>query len=292
MLTLPTLPPVTDNLSMIHKPDTDNSARKRKKKREYSGNHQRGWMWGHHAVTETLATGTWPVIELYANQKAFDQFSDLIKAKQESGIPFELVSSDRLEQLCGSSEHQGLVARMGAFPYEPIGNLMHRLASAIDSPESSAATVPLVVICDRLQDAFNFGAVLRCCDGAKVMAVIVGDHSQSAVTPHVARSSSGAVNHLAIVKVHDLVATSVALKKLGLQLVAADANTQANVWSAKLTGPTALIIGSEAKGICDDLLKICDQRLCIPMQGKVTSLNAAVATGILLYEIRRQQLSP
>ncbi|HBJ38124.1 MAG TPA: 23S rRNA (guanosine(2251)-2'-O)-methyltransferase RlmB [Planctomycetaceae bacterium] len=272
---------------MRHKSRTDQSGPKRKKRNDFSGNHQRGWMWGHHAVIETLATGTWPAIELYANQKAFDEFSDLITAKQQAGIRFELVNSDRLEQLCGSSEHQGLVARMGAFPYQTLESLTIQL----DRSESDSAAVPLVVICDRLQDAFNFGAVLRCCDGANVLAVIVGDHSQAEVTPHVARSSSGAVNHLTIVQVADLIATSLALKELGLQLVAADANTKTNVWSAKLTGPTALIIGSEAHGICEPLLEICDQRLCIPMQGKVTSLNAAVAAGILLYEIRRQQFS-
>ena len=276
---------------MSHESRTEKSRRKLKKKYDFSGNHQRGWMWGYHAVTETLATGTWPVIEVYANQKAFDEFSHLIPAKQKSGIPFELVSSDRLEQLCGSSEHQGLVVRMGAFPYQTLESLTIQLARTFENLEANASTVPLVVICDRLQDAFNFGAVLRCCDGANVGAVIVGDHSQAEVTPHVARSSSGAVNHLAIVQVPDLVATSLELKELGLQLVAADANTKTNVWSAKLTGPTALIIGSEAQGICAELLAICDQRLCIPMQGKVTSLNAAVAAGILLYEIRRQQFS-
>lgn len=276
---------------MSHESRTEKSRRKLKKKHDFSGNHQRGWMWGYHAVTETLATGTWPVIEVYANQKAFDEFSELLTAKHASGIPVELVNSDRLEQLCGSSEHQGLVVRMGAFPYQTLESLTIQLARTFENLEANASTVPLVVICDRLQDAFNFGAVLRCCDGANVVAVIVGDHSQAEVTPHVARSSSGAVNHLAIVQVPDLVATSLELKELGLQLVAADANTKTNVWSAKLTGPTALIIGSEAQGICAELLAICDQRLCIPMQGKVTSLNAAVAAGILLYEIRRQQFS-
>jgi len=276
---------------MSHKTRTDETGRKRKKNRDFSGNHQRGWMWGHHAVSETLATGSWPVIEVYANRKAFDEFSELITAKQASGIPFELVNSDRLEQLCGSSEHQGLVVRMGAYPYQTLESLTIRLAGALKGLESNTSTLPLVVICDRLQDAFNFGAVLRCCDGANVVAVIVGDRSQAEVTPHVARSSSGAVNHLTIVRVADLVATSLALKGLGLQLVAADANTQTNVWNAKLTGPTALVIGSEAQGICAELLEICDQRLCIPMQGKVASLNAAVAAGILLYEIRRQQFS-
>jgi len=276
---------------MSYRSRTEKSGRKRRTKSDFSGNHQRGWMWGYHAVTETLATGSWPVVEVYANQKAFDEFSELITAKQESGIPFELVDSDRLEQLCGSSEHQGLVIRMAAFPYQTLESLMLQLAAAREGFESNAGPVPLVVICDRLQDAFNFGAVLRCCDGANVFAVIVGEHSQAEVTPHVARSSSGAVNHLAIVQVPDLVATSLTLKSLGLQLVAADANTQTNLWSAKLTAPTALIIGSEAQGIGANLLAICDQRLWIPMQGKVTSLNAAVAAGILLYEIRRQQFS-
>jgi len=276
---------------MSHTPRTDQSGRKRKKKSDYSGNHQRGWMWGHHAVTETLASGSWPVVEIYANQKAFDEFSELITAKQEFGIPFKLVDSDRLAQLSGSSEHQGLVVRMGTFPYQTLESLTPRLATTLATLQANASTVPLVVICDRLQDAFNFGAVLRCCDGANVAAVIVGDNGQAEVTPHVARSSSGAVNHLAIVQVSDLVASALALKELGLQLVAADANTQSNVWSAKLTGPTALIIGSEAQGICAELLAICDQRICIPMQGKVTSLNAAVAAGILLYEVRRQQFS-
>ena len=277
---------------MKDNPRIPKADRKRKKKTAFSGNHQRGWMWGHHAVTETLMTGTWPVHEIFANQKAFNQFSELLAAKQALGIPLELVENERLEQLCGSSEHQGLVVRMAAFPYQPFESLAEKLAEQINRPsQATPSPVPLVVICDRLQDAFNFGAVLRCCDGANVAAVVVGDHAQAQVTPHVARSSSGAVNHLAIVQVTDLVVAAVSLKELGFQIIAADANTDSNVWTSNLTGPTALIIGSESMGVCAELLAICDQRLCIPMQGKVTSLNAAVAAGILLYEIRRQQFS-
>jgi 23S rRNA (guanosine2251-2'-O)-methyltransferase len=261
-------------------------ARRKKKQSEYSGNHQRGWMWGHHAVTETLLSGTWPVNEIFVSQKAFDQCADLLRAKQQAGIPVELVDNARLEQLTHSTEHQGLVARMGAFPY----GAMKSLAASLADPATQTA-VPLVVICDRLQDAFNFGAILRCCDGANVLAVVVGELGQAEVTPHVARSSSGAVNHLSIIRVPDLIATAMQLKQLGLQLVAADANTETKVWNAPLTGPTALIIGSEAKGVQPELLAICGQRLWIPMYGKVTSLNAAVAAGILLYEIRRQQFT-
>jgi 23S rRNA (guanosine2251-2'-O)-methyltransferase len=228
----------------------------------------------------------------------------LLIAKSSSGIPLEIVDGDRLQQLTGSTEHQGLAVRLGPFPYQELDSLITHLqsppvvdaAKAVDSVDKAKAVdtadttaVPLVVICDRLQDAFNFGAILRCCDGVNAMAVVVGDHSQADVTPHVVRSSSGAVNHLSLVRVSDLVAAAGRLKQQGLQIVAADANTQTGLWSSNLTMPTVLIIGSEAAGVQPELLAICDQRLWIPMLGRVSSLNAAVAAGILLYEIRRQQ---
>lgn len=124
------------------------------------------------------------------------------------------------------------------------------------------------------------------------MAVIIGDHAQVDVTPPVVRSSSGAVNHLSIVKVSSLIETVQRLKQLGFQIVAADANTDTGLWPAKLTQPTALIIGSEATGVQSELLAACDQRLWIPMLGRVSSLNAAVAAGVLLYEICRQRHTP
>jgi 23S rRNA (guanosine2251-2'-O)-methyltransferase len=92
------------------------------------------------------------------------------------------------------------------------------------------------------------------------MAVIIGDHAQVDVTPHVVRSSSGAVNHLSIVKVSGLMETVQRLKQLGFQIVATDANTDTGLWSSKLTQPTALIIGSEATGVQSELLAACDQR--------------------------------
>ncbi len=143
-----------------------------------------------------------------------------------------------------------------------------------------------MVICDRLQDSFNFGAILRCCDGVNVRqssSLITAD-----IAPQVVRSSSGAVNLLGIVKVQSLIDTLQRLKQLGFQ-IATDANTGTGLWSAKLSQLTALIIGSEATGIQSELRAACDQRLWIPMLGRVSSLKAAIAAGILLYEIRRQQ---
>lgn len=294
----PGIPHLVANAIAMPTPSRKKNPKAKKKKRNYSGNHQRGWLWGHHAVTETLRTATWPVNEIYATQQAFEQFSDLLLAKQAAGIPLEIVDNARLVQLSGSKEHQGLLVRLGGFPYQTLESLTgllsraqaaHANADAAAAGNDSAASYPLVVICDRLQDAFNFGAILRCCDGASVVAVIVGQRGQAEVTPHVVRSSSGAVNHIPIVQVDDLIATARFVKTQGLELVAADSNAKTSVWDSQLQGPTALVIGSEATGIQPELLAMCDQCVCIPMQGQVTSLNAAVAAGILLYEIRRQQ---
>lgn len=269
---------------------------KRPKKHKFSGNHQRSWLWGRHAVIQTLQSGLWPVHEIYTSREAFEQSEELISAKQREGVPVEIVALDRLEQLCRSAEHQGLVARMGEYPYRSVERFEQELqlvmnSSASQQPDSGGRIQPLIVICDRIQDAFNFGAILRCCDGANVLGVIVGNRAQAQVTPHVARSSAGAINYIPVVKSSDLLATAARLKTLGWQLVAADCNATQSVWDTPLTGCTALVIGSEAHGIHPELLAHCDQRVCIPMHGQVTSLNAAVAAGIMLYEIRRQHHS-
>jgi len=277
---------------------TDQS-RKKTKRTTFSGNHQRSWLWGHHAVCETLLSAKWPVIEIFATSTAFDQSSTLLLAKRNEGIPVVIADAARLEQLSRSTEHQGLVARLGEFPYQTMETLERLIRPAIaahtkrdENSSGAMALPPLVVICDRIQDTFNFGAILRCCDGASVAAVIIGDHAQAEVTPHVARSSSGAVNHVSIVKTKNLLSAAEFIKSQGLQLLAADANTKTSVWDSDLGSPLALIIGSEAHGVHPDLLSICDQQVCIPMQGQVTSLNAAAAAGILLFEIRRQQRLP
>jgi 23S rRNA (guanosine2251-2'-O)-methyltransferase len=271
--------------------------RKRNAKSGFSGNHQRSWLWGHHAVAETLQAGDWPVLEIYVNQTAAEQFANLLETRRNEGVPIKIVTSQRLEQLSRSVDHQGLVVRLGPYPYRTLqdweselkSQLHHAVASALPVPTPSP--LPLVVICDRIQDAFNFGAILRCCDGAKVAGVIIGEHSQSEVTPHVARSSSGAVNYIPIIQVDDILTAAIRVQSLGLQLVAADSNATDTVWHAPLNCPTALVLGSEAHGVRADVLKLCDHRVSIPMLGQVTSLNVAVAAGILLYEIRRQQLS-
>ena len=111
------------------------------------------------------------------------------------------------------------------------------------------------------------------------------------MTPQVARSSSGAVNHVPIAATDNLSNACRSISEAGFTIAAASEKSDSAAWNSRLSTPVALIIGSEAHGVSEELIDLCDDHLRIPMLGQVSSLNAAVAAGILLYEIRRQQLS-
>lgn len=262
---------------------------------DYAASHQRSWLRGHHAVLETLTAGRWPVIELFADpQLPPDVLQRVRVLAAQQQIPVQLAESRRLEQLCRHSDHQGLLARMGEFPWESLTDLAALLSVAANSQRTkvtngSHRTAPLFVLCDRLQDAHNFGAILRCCDAVHVDGIVTGEREQVSVTPHVARASSGAVNHLRLFRGSSTTEALRLFRAAGYQVLAASEKASTQLWQASLQGPQVLVIGSEAHGIAQELLELCHLRIAIPMLGRVSSLNAAVAAGILLYECRRQQ---
>jgi 23S rRNA (guanosine2251-2'-O)-methyltransferase len=272
--------------------------RNSKNRSTYSGNHQRSWLWGHHAVCETLTSKRWPVLQILVTESALERSRDLLTKARDSGIPLEVVTAARIEELAQVKEHQGLLARLGPYSYTSFNQFIAELKTQVqDYHQSKSSTggsqslgsCPLVVICDRIQDNHNFGAILRSCDGASVSAVIVGTSHQTAITPHVVRSSSGAANHVNVVQAENLSDCILKLKEVGFQVLAADASGEKTLWQTDLAGLNAVVLGSEAFGIAPELLSKCDQRVTIPMAGAVSSLNVAVAAGVLLYEVRRQQ---
>jgi len=257
--------------------------------REFAGSHQRSWLWGHHAVLETLAAGRWPVIELFADPQLPAEVLQKVRAEAAvHRLQVQAADSHRLEQLCRQPDHQGLVARMGEFPCESMETLQSFVRSLPLQTPPENGNPPLFVLCDRLQDAHNFGAILRCCDAVRADGVIIGEREQVMVTPHVARASSGAVNHLRLFRTASLIEAVHQFQSTGYQIIAASEKSSTLLWDTPLRGPLVLVIGSEARGIDTDLLARCTVRVAIPMLGEVASLNAAVAAGILLYECRRQ----
>lgn len=160
----------------------------------------------------------------------------------------------------------------------------------LEAALSRAKSPPLVVILNRIQDPHNFGAILRSAEVFGVDAVIVGEASQCEVTPHVARSSAGAVNYLPIVRMPDLAACPAGLWGHSQILTyAAIGATGMAAHQCDLRAPCAIIIGNEGSGIDRPLLDAAKGRISIPQSGRVESLNAAVAAGVLLYEVQRQR---
>ncbi|MCA9036208.1 MAG: 23S rRNA (guanosine(2251)-2'-O)-methyltransferase RlmB [Planctomycetaceae bacterium] len=253
-----------------------------------AASHQRSWLWGRHAVLETLQSARWPVLELLLSEHADPQVQQIVRTYSlDFGVRLSEVTSDRIQQLTRSGDHQGVAACMGEFPCGDEQQLEDWIQQ--NCINTGSDRFPLLVICDRIQDAHNFGAILRCCNAVKADAIIVADREQANVTPHVARSSAGAVNYSTLFRVPDLSAAASVLRNAGITVAAASEKAEDSCWQTSLNRPVALVIGSEATGVHPKLLEQCELQLRIPMMGEIQSLNAAVAGGILLYEIRRQQ---
>lgn len=244
------------------------------------GSHNRSWLWGHHLVRETLEAGRWPIVELRLSEDLPPAERDAVTTMAAGqSIPVAIESSDRLRQLCGASDHQGYLARMRPFPFASVDELLGGLSAN-----------PVLGLLDGIQDPHNFGAIIRSAEVLGVEGILVPQRRQSDVTTIVARSSAGAVNHLPLARSEDLVDAVRRLREeRGLRIVAADHRAERLPFEQDWTVPSAVIIGNEAAGVSEELRQASDDRVRIPQVGRIESLNAAVAAGILFYEIRRQR---
>ncbi len=243
------------------------------------GGHQRCWVWGRHAVREILQAGRWPVMELLLADTLTDELdADFRTLANTRAVDVSAESPKRLSQLCGVKNHQGVIAKMPPFPYDVAKEVLQ-----------AAADQPLFVMLDRIQDSYNFGAILRSAEVLGVDGVFIGDMHQAEVNSLVARTSGGAVNHLKIAQVPDLVEWTQSLRQSGHQIVGASEKADRSPSDCNFQPATTLIIGNEGEGIRPELQELCNGLIAIPQCGQVGSLNAAVAAGILLYEARRQR---
>lgn len=245
------------------------------------GNHQRCWLWGRHAVMETLRAGRWLPLEVVVDsiQVAPEVEVELRELCSLHQVRLSLSTAPEMQKFCGTGEHQGLMAKMPPYPYVESTQLIDELT------DRSA-----VLVLAGIQDPFNFGSILRSADLFGIDAIIVPVSGQAPVSSHVARSSVGAVNFLKIAQVENLEEACKALAARGLQLIAATERGTRRPDEVDLTQGVALVIGNEGAGIPESLLMLSGIDLRIPIGGHVDSLNAAVATGILCYEVTRQRM--
>jgi 23S rRNA (guanosine2251-2'-O)-methyltransferase len=230
-------------------------------------------------VLETAREGRWLACEIHHDPQLAEADRVLLEEwARRAGIVPQVASPERLRQLCGSGEHQGLVARMTPFPYAEADRLL---------AERSAC--PLFVVLDGVQDAYNFGAMLRCAAAFGVEAVFIGEARQVEVTSQVVRSSAGALRRVPIARVPDVRRLLESLRAAGIAIVGTSLDADGTIAAHDFRRATALVLGNEATGVSDEVLALCDARVRIPHAPDVESLNAAVATGIVLYEAHRQR---
>jgi 23S rRNA (guanosine2251-2'-O)-methyltransferase len=222
-------------------------------------------VYGRRAVREALR-GRREVLELLTTERA---------AREGWQRKPKIVPEKALNELAGTRDHQGVVARVAPFRYA-------------DAYELAAEDDPLLVVLDQVTDPRNLGAVIRSAEGAGATGVILPAHNSARVTPAVARSSAGAVEHLPVAVVSNLARYLNEVKGPRLWVYAAD-TAGMPMAEADLAGGLTLVFGAEGKGLRPLVRRACDATVSIPLTGRVESLNVSVAAAVLLYEARRQR---
>jgi 23S rRNA (guanosine2251-2'-O)-methyltransferase len=184
-------------------------------------------------------------------------------------------SHEELERLCGSPDHQGVVAEVDPYPYGDARGMLREGA--------------LLVALDQVQDPRNLGAVCRSAEFAGAAGVVIPDRRSAAVTPVTCKTSAGAVEHLEVAHVRNLADWLAEAKEAGFWIWGADAEAKAAPWSTDLTGSTVIVLGGEGKGLRPRVAASCDGLVALPQRGKVESLNVSAAATALLFEALRQR---
>ena len=236
---------------------------------------------GRNPVLEALRAGREINKLLVAKGAQEGSIRQILSLAHGSGIIVQTVDRARLDTLAQGRAHQGVIALVAAQRYASVDDI---LAAARARDED-----PLVLVLDGIEDPQNLGSLIRSADGAGAHGVIIPERRAAALTETVAKVSAGAVAHVPVARVTNVVRTLEELKQAGLWVVGTHQEARELYYQAHLTGPLAMVVGGEGKGIGRLVAEHCDFMVRLPMFGQVNSLNAGVAGAILLYEVRRQR---
>jgi 23S rRNA (guanosine2251-2'-O)-methyltransferase len=237
-------------------------------------------LFGFHAVTVRLKTAPQSILDIHVDATRRDQrMRQFVARAQEAGA--RLIDSDdeRLQRLCGTHRHQGVVARVQAIAQ----------ARSLDDLLDTLNEPPLLLVLDGVTDPHNLGACLRVADGAGAHAVIAPKDHAVGLNATVAKVASGAAETMPYFMVTNLARTLGELKERSIWIIGTAEDAPKTVYDVDLKGPVALVLGAEGPGMRQLTRKTCDELVSIPMQGAVESLNVSVASGICLYEALRQR---
>ena len=237
-------------------------------------------IFGRNPVIEALRSDS-EINKIYlAKGELQGSAKEIVALAKEKGVQIQSVERAKLDQMFPKENHQGVAASIAEANYVDWQDMLENARKKGEDP--------LLIILDELEDPHNLGAILRSADAVGAHGVIIPKRRAVALTAGVAKAAAGAVAYVPVARVSNLAQTIEALKKEGIW-VAGAAMGGTEVYKQNLTGPLAIVIGSEGKGLGRLVAEKCDFLISLPMQGQINSLNASVATGVILYEVLRQR---
>jgi len=241
-------------------------------------------IYGIHPVEEALKSSHLQLKKiLIGTQGPRPSLQSILDLGQQKQIPIHFAPKETLEEMAKGKVHQGVVAILKEIPYASVEDILSHWRK-----EGSKA---FLLILDSIQDPQNFGSLIRTALGCGVHGVIVPKDRAVGVTPVVMKASAGAMAHLLIARVVNIAETMDALKKEGIWVYGASGEVTDLIYHLDLTSDLAIVIGGEGKGIRPLVKKKCDHLFSIPMKDPLSSFNAAVAGGMILYEVMRQRIA-
>lgn len=239
-------------------------------------------IFGKHAVMETLKKNKGINKLFYQKGLADSKISSIIELVKNHGGIFQEVPKSKLDELTQGANHQGLVLTVPPFDYQTIEDCL-ALAESKGQP-------PFLLILDGIEDPHNLGSILRTADAFGVHGIIIPKRRAVGLTGIVAKTSTGAIEHVPVVRVANIAQTIELLQNQGIWVFATDmAGEDVRQWNSQ--GPLAIVIGNEGQGVSPLVKQKADGIVTIPMVGHVQSLNASVAAGVLVYEVARHRMN-
>ncbi len=243
-------------------------------------------------IREDRLEGRNPVIEVLKSDRTIEKvfiasgqkegsILKIIAMAKDRGIIVQEVDRVKLDSMSQTGNHQGVIAYVSEYKYFEVDDIL--------GIASSKGEKPFIIILDEITDPHNLGSIIRSAEVSGAHGVIISKRRSVGVTPTVAKSSSGAVEHMAVAKVTNIAQTIEYLKKQGVWIVGADMDGDKLYYESDLKGPIAIVIGSEGEGMGQLIKEKCDFLVKIPMKGRISSLNASVAGGLIMFEVLRQR---
>lgn len=236
---------------------------------------------GRNAVIELLKSERVINKIMISNGDRQGSINEIIKLARQKNVLISEVDKNKLDQLSETKHHQGVIAFVSPIKYVEIDDILN-----IAKERNEA---PFILIADEIEDPYNLGALIRTAEIAGCHGLIIPKRRAVAVTEVVAKVSCGATEHLAIARVNNINDAIQELKDKGLWIYGTDGSAKDLYYEQDMTGPVAIIIGSEGRGMNKLTMKNCDFLVKIPMKGHITSLNASVSGGIVMFEVVKQR---